>query len=254
MVAEIGRLRELTSRRISKGAQPTDLEVFDAQHHHVILYQREARCLVGACRLGKGRTILRQYGKRGFYFHSLFRLQQAGVPLLRESLELGRSFVRPEYQQQALPVALIWKGLAEYVATHPEYRYLIAPVAISGSGSAVSKAFTVKYLRRNFLAAEWARWVRPRNAYRYRPLAAGEAPAPSSAGHTTSRQQVQQLLAHLAPAGLPMPLLLRPFLKQNVRFLGFNLAPRCSNTLNGLLLLDARELPLSALHLLDNHA
>jgi hypothetical protein len=251
VLPEIGRLRELTFRRVGEGThQPTDLDAYDEYYRHLFLYHRNDRRLVGAYRVGKGRAILRQHGKRGLYLHSLFRMQKPLLPLLRESLELGRSFIREEYQRQPLPLALLWKGIAEYVANHPEYRYLIGPVSISNTYSAASKAAMVDYLTQHFMAAEHAQWVRPRKAYRYRPLDAGEAPAALQAG-LASLQDLQNLIAHLEPGGMGVPVLLRQYLKQNARLLGFNIDPKFANALDGFLLLEARDLPLRTLRLLD---
>jgi putative hemolysin len=251
VLPEIGRLRELTFRRVGEGThQPTDLDAYDEYYRHLFLYHRDDRRLVGAYRVGKGRGILRQHGKRGLYLHSLFRMKKELLPLLRESLELGRSFIREEYQRQPLPLALLWKGIAEYVASHPEYRYLIGPVSISNTYSAASKAAMVDYLTQNFLATEHAQWVRPRKAYRYRPLDASEAPAALQAG-LASLQDLQNLIAHLEPGGMGVPVLLRQYLKQNARLLGFNIDPKFANALDGFLLLEARDLPLRILRLLD---
>lgn len=255
IMAEIGRLRELAFRRIGEGSpQGSHSDAHDRQHRHIFLYHREARCIIGACRLGKGHTIVRQCGKQGFRFHSFFRLRKEGLPLLRESLELGCAFIRAEYQQQDWPAVLLWKGLAEYVATHPTYRYLLAPVAISSSCPDFSKAKVVKCLSHYFLDTERAPWVRPRKAYRYRPLTTDEAPASTQPGFIDSRQDAQNLIADLAPAGLAVPTPLRAYFKENARFLGFNVDPGFANALHGLLLLDVRELPLSALCLLNRPA
>ncbi len=253
VLREIGRLRELTFRREGEGTQqPTDLDHYDDYYRHLFLYDREQRQVVGAYRLGRGRAILRQYGRRGLYLHSLFRLKKELNPLLRQSLELGRSFVRAEYQRQPLPLALLWKGIAEYLANHGEYRYLIGPVSISNRFSAVSKAVMVEYLRRHFFDAELATYVRPRKQFRYRPLDATDSPALLQQGLDTI-QDLQQLISDLEPGGAGVPVLLRQYLKQNARLLGFNLDPKFSNALDGFLLLDARELPARTHRLLERY-
>jgi len=243
VLREIGRLRELTFRRVGEGAQqPTDLDAYDAYYRHLFLYDRENQLLVGAYRMGLGRAILRQYGRRGFYVHSLFRLKRELKPVLRQSLELGRSFVRVEYQRQPLPLSLLWKGIAEYLATHPEYRYIMGPVSISNQFSATSKAVIVNYLTRHFFDAERAAFVRPRKQFKYQPLDLNEPPTLLQAG-LCSIHDLHQFIGGLEPGGLGVPVLLRQYLKQNARLLGFNLDPKFSNALDGLLLLDARELP-----------
>ncbi|UOG74597.1 lysophospholipid acyltransferase family protein [Hymenobacter tibetensis] len=251
VLREIGRLRELTFRREGEGTQqPTDLDAYDEYYRHLFLYDREKKLLVGAYRLGLGRAILRQYGRRGFYLHSLFRLKKELNPVLRQSLELGRSFVRVEYQRQPMPLALLWKGIAEYLAKRPEYRYLIGPVSISNRFSASSKAVMVEYLSRHFFDVELAAYVRPRKQFQYKPLNTGEAPDLLQTG-LSNLQDLQQFISGLEPGGSGVPVLLRQYLKQNARLLGFNLDPNFSNALDGLLLLDARELPARTHRLLE---
>lgn len=243
VLREIGRLRELTFRLVGEGTQqPTDFDKYDAYYRHLFLYDRENQRLVGAYRIGLGRAILRQYGRRGFYLHSLFKLNRELTPILRQSMELGRSFIRPEYQRQPLPLALLWEGVAAYLQAHPEYRYLMGPVSISNRFSSVSKAVMVEYLTRHFLDAELAVHVRPRKQFRYKPLDNDNAAALLQAG-LTSLQELQQLICGLEPGGTGVPVLLRQYLKQNARLLGFNLDPSFSNCLDGFLLLDARTLP-----------
>ncbi|UYZ62658.1 lysophospholipid acyltransferase family protein [Hymenobacter weizhouensis] len=253
VLREIGRLRELTFRREDEGTQqPTDLDAYDAYYRHLFLYDRSARCLVGAYRVGRGRAILQQRGKRGFYLHSLFRMKAGLTPLLRESLELGRSFIREEYQKQPLPLALLWKGISEYVARHPEYRYLIGPVSISNQFSAVSKAVMVEYLRRHFSDPTLAALVSPRKQFRYRPLDEAASPEALQAG-LSSLQDLQKFIAGLEPGGSGVPVLLRQYLKQNARLISFNLDPRFSNALDGFMVLDARELPARTHRLLERY-
>ena len=244
---EIGRLRELTFRAVGEGTgRPLDLDAYDRYYRHLLLYDRERGLLVGAYRLGPGRAILRCYGKRGLYLHSLFRLKKGIKPLLRESVELGRSWVRAEYQRQPLPLALLWKGISAWLARHPEVRYLIGPVSISNHFSSVSKAVLTEYLTRHCFDAELARHVRPRKQFRYRPVA-GTAPTDAPPGllgaGLDSLDALSRLIADIEPAGRGLPVLLRQYLRQNGRLIGFNLDPAFSNALDGFLVLRAGELP-----------
>ncbi|SHJ66660.1 Putative hemolysin [Hymenobacter daecheongensis DSM 21074] len=253
VLREIGRLRELTFRAEGEGTQqPTDLDQYDAYYRHLFLYHRGAGQLVGAYRVGLGRGIMRQRGKRGFYLHSLFRLKKELNPVLRESLELGRSFIRPEYQRQPQPLALLWKGLADYLAHHPHYRYLIGPVSISNRFSAVSRAVMVDFLTRHYFDAGLAKAVVPRKRFRYRPLDDHAAPTLLQTGLDTL-PDLQKLIAGFEPGGSGVPVLLRQYLKQNGRLIGFNLDPSFSNTLDGFMVLDARDLPARTHRLLDRY-
>ncbi|RSK50958.1 lysophospholipid acyltransferase family protein [Hymenobacter rigui] len=253
VLPEIGRLRELTFRGAGEGTnQASDLDQYDDYYRHLFLYDRASRRIVGAYRIGRGRSIVRELGKRGFYLHSLFRMRKELVPLLRESLELGRSFVRAEYQKQPLPLGLLWAGIAEYIARHPEYRYLIGPVSISNRFSALSKEVMVTYLQQHFSDASLAALVRPRKQFRYRPLPGCSSAAVLQAG-LHNLHDLNRLITELEPGGSGLPVLLRQYLRQNARIIGFNLDPGFNNTLDGFMVLDARELPARTHDLLTRY-
>lgn len=166
---EIGRLRELTFRKVGEGTNAeTDLDWYDTYYHHLFLYDRETKLLAGAYRLGKGYELLEKFGKKGFYLHSLFKIKNEFVPVLKESLELGRSFIRVEYQKKPLPLLLLWKGITTYLEGNPGYKYLIGPVSISNYFTSVSKALIVDFILNNFYDHKLARHILPRKKFRYR--------------------------------------------------------------------------------------
>ena len=71
---------------------------------------------------------------------------------LNPAIELGRSFVRPEYQRSYTPLLLLWKGIGQFVAQHPQYRVLFGPVSISSDYQSSSQQLLVEFLRANGLA------------------------------------------------------------------------------------------------------
>lgn len=256
VLREIGRLRELTFRQVGEGTgHGIDLDAYDGYYRHLFLYDREARCLVGGYRLGPGRSILRRYGKKGLYLHSLFRLQAGIRPLLEESVELGRSWIRTEYQRQPLPLALLWKGIATWLSAHPDYRFLIGPVSISNHFSAMSKALLVRYLEQHYFDHTLAQYVIPRKRFRYRPLPGepADTTVPSLECGLDSLEALNRLIADIEPGGLGMPVLLRQYLRQNGRLIGFNLDPAFSNALDGFLVLNAQHLPERTRKLLERY-
>ena len=97
---EIGRLREIAFREVGEGTgRPTDVDLFDAYYVHLFVWDHEAGMIVGAYRLGLVDEILAHYGKRGLYTHSLFKYADPALRALNPAIELGRSFVRAEYQR-----------------------------------------------------------------------------------------------------------------------------------------------------------
>src|ERR1700730_18141331 len=129
---EISRLRELTFRAAGAGSgKGADIDAFDAYYLHIFVWHDHSRTIVGAYRLGLVDEILATYGKRGLYTHSLFKYGTRMLPTLTPAIELGRSFVRVEYQRSFAPMMLLWCGIGRLIERSPQYAVLFGPVSIS---------------------------------------------------------------------------------------------------------------------------
>lgn len=115
IIQEIGRLREIT-QEVGEGTnKPTDLDEYDIYYNHLFIWDKESKMIVEiAYRIGKGDEIFYSFGKRGFYLNELFKIKEEFYPVLQQSMELGRSWIRKEYQQKPLPLFLLWKGILKY--------------------------------------------------------------------------------------------------------------------------------------------
>ena len=131
VIREIGRLRELAFRRVGEGSgKRRDLDRFDRHYRHLIVWDREALEIAGAYRLGEGANLLAQYGEAGLYTSTLYRYHPQFLPFIEQGLELGRSFVHPDYWGKS-SLDYLWQGLGAYLATRPNVRYLFGPVSMS---------------------------------------------------------------------------------------------------------------------------
>src|SRR5262249_26018890 len=131
VVLELGRLREITFRKVGEGTgSARDLDDFDRHYEHLFAWNNETSELIGAYRIAKSDEVIDRLGAKGLYTSTLFKLDASFYQGIRPALELGRSFVRPEYQKGYLSLLLLWKGLGTYVARHPRYRTLFGPVSI----------------------------------------------------------------------------------------------------------------------------
>ena len=75
LLQEIGRLRELTFRAIGEGTNKAiDLDAYDAYYSHLFLWDREAKCLAGAYRMGLGKEIYKNMGSKDFIFKRYLEL------------------------------------------------------------------------------------------------------------------------------------------------------------------------------------
>lgn len=130
VIREIGRLREVAFRRVGEGTgKKRDLDKYDTYYRHLVLWDRESLAIAGAYRLGEGARILESKGEQGFYTRSLYEFKPGFEAYLAESIELGRSFVNPDYWGKA-SLDYLWQGIGAYLSRYPA-RYMIGPVSIS---------------------------------------------------------------------------------------------------------------------------
>jgi putative hemolysin len=241
VIREIGRLREITFREIGEGTnKSTDLDEYDIYYHHLFIWDTEAKLIVGAYRLGLGNEIFYSYGKRGFYISELFKIKSQFAPVLKKSIELGRSWVRKEYQQKPLPLFLLWKGILKYLIDNPKYRYLIGPVSISNSFSTFSKSLIVDYINRNHFDHELAKYVRPRKKFK---VDLGHLDSDVLLSGEDNFKGLDNLISEVETRNIKVPVMLRQYIALNAKIISFNIDPKFSDCLDGFLVLDLEKVP-----------
>ncbi|MBU0508350.1 lysophospholipid acyltransferase family protein [bacterium] len=237
VLREIGRLREITFRLVGEGSgKPLDLDEFDGHYLHLFLWNAAAREVIGAYRMGPADVILQKLGIRGLYTSTLFQIKPALIERINPALELGRSFVRPEYQRSSAALALLWKGLATYVAFHPRYRNLFGPVSISNDYHKVSHQLMVSFLKRHSFLKEEARLVRARRAFRSRRGKGWTLRL--SRLMTADIENISDLVADVEGDSKGVPVLIRQYLSLGGKIFGFNVDSEFSNVVDSLILVD----------------
>jgi len=241
LIQEIGRLREITFREVGEGTnQPTDLDEYDIYFNHLFIWDKESKLIVGAYRIGKGDEIYYSFGIRGFYLNELFKIKAKLEPILKQSLELGRAWIRKEYQQKPLPLFLLWKGILKYLMDNPQYRYLIGPVSISNSFSKLSKSLLVNFILQNYFDHELAAYVEPRKKFKPNFSKIDKDSLLESAD---SIKNMDKLISEIESFKMKFPILLRQYLTLNGKLIGFNIDPKFSDCLDGFLVVNFENIP-----------
>jgi len=250
-IREIGRLREVTFREVGEGTnKATDLDEYDIYYHHLFIWDFEAKCIVGAYRIGLGDEIFYSVGKKGFYINELFKLKEQFTPVLKKSLELGRSWIRKEYQMKPLPLFLLWKGILKFLIDNPRYRYLIGPVSISNSFSKFSKSLIVDYINRNHFDHEMAQYVKPRKKFKV-DLENIDTDLLLSGADTF--KGLDNLISEVETHNMKVPVLLRQYIQLNAKIISFNIDPKFADCLDGFLVLDLEKVPQDILEKLGKN-
>ncbi len=236
-LAEIGRLREITFRKVGEGTgRARDLDRFDQHYEHLIVWNREKHEIVGAYRIARTDAVIRNMGTKGLYTGTLFRLRKDFYQRIQPALELGRSFVRPEYQKGFLPLLLLWKGLGHYVAAFPQYNTLFGPVSISKDYCASSRDLMVSFLRSRHGDQAMEGCVRPRKPFRPRRPTGCDPRNFSSL--LSDIDELSAVVADLESDQKGIPVLLNQYLQLGGRILEFSVDRKFSNVLDGLIVVD----------------
>lgn len=145
VLKELGRLRELSFRKIGEGVnKKRDTDKYDIYYKHIILWDEKELEIVGSYRIGQADEINKNKGVKGFYSNTLFEYQETFMPYLKSSIELGRSFVQPKYWGTSA-LDYLWYGIGAYLKQNPNIKYMYGPVSISANFPTIAKDILIFY-------------------------------------------------------------------------------------------------------------
>ena len=237
---EIGRLRELAFRAVGEGTgRACDIDRFDETYEQIVVWHPGNREIVGGYRAGTVAEVTRDAGVSGLYTSTLFDYSPRIVAELGDAVELGRSFVRPEYQRQPLPLSFLWRGIGVFMLTRG-LRRMFGPVSISNDYTSMSQELIMQFLERHRLSAPFAPLVKPRNP-RERLGIAGWTER-EAAEATKDLLQVERLVEEIERGQRAVPVLLRQYLRLNARLLAFNVDPDFGDVVDALMIVDLTQI------------
>ena len=240
LLHEVGRLRELTFRKVGEGTgKSRDLDPFDDYYRHIVLWHKTKQELVGAYRAGDTAEILAERGISGLYTSTLFHYDERVFQKLGPAMELGRSFVRPEYQRQYAPLLLLWKGIARMVARRPQIPVLFGAVSISNAYNEASRELIYRFFEARMHEDELAGLIEPRRPFRPAALRRWDCRGMSQV--LRDLDELSQPITDVEADGKGLPILLRQYAKVGGKLLGFNVDRKFSNVLDGLVVVDLRK-------------
>lgn len=162
VMREIGRLREIAFRTAGGGTgKACDIDEFDTMVppcRQLIVWNPEEREIIGGYRYITGSDIrLDDKGRPRIATSHMFDFSPRFISeYLPSTIELGRSFVRLEYQSTRKGVRAIyaldnlWDGLGALTVVHPEIKYLFGKVTMYPSYSAECRNMILYFLSKHF--------------------------------------------------------------------------------------------------------
>lgn len=244
LLHEIGRLREITFRDIGEGTNKAlDIDEFDKYYHHLFLWDHYENVLVGAYRMGLGKNIFKKHGIKGFYIHTLFRLEPELYGMMGQTIEMGRAFIIKEYQQKPMPLFLLWKGIVHVTLRYPDHKYLMGGVSISNQFSDFSKSLMIEFMKSHYYDPYIAQYIQPKKEFKVKLKDADKDFVFDAA--KSDMQKFDKVIDEIEPGALRIPVLIKKYVKQNARLVAFNVDPKFNNSVDGLMYIKVSDIPES---------
>jgi putative hemolysin len=248
VMEEIGRLREITFREVGEGTNKAlDIDKYDSYYHQLFIWDNEQETIVGAYRLGMGADIMAKQGRKGFYTDYMFQLGKPLNPILHKTVELGRSFIIKPYQGSSIALMLLWKGILQILIQNENYRYLFGPVSISNDYSDISKKLIEKYIRKYHFDYHHTKFVNP-----IHPIPKEKFPFEKDyLKGVHNLELLDKLIIDLENKQRGIPVLVKRYLQLGAKILTFNIDADFNDSLDGLILLDLKNVPEKTLLMLS---
>lgn len=171
VMREVGRLREIAFRLAGGGTgKECDIDEYDVMDppcRQLIVWDPDSKLILGGYRYICGKDIRTDaHGRPRIATAHMFDFSEQFVSdYLPYTIELGRSFVRPEYQSsQAGAKALyaldnLWDGLGSLTVVYPDIKYFFGKVTMYPSYDTTCRDMILFFLHKHFPDAD--RLVRP---------------------------------------------------------------------------------------------
>lgn len=228
LMREIARLREISFRAVGEGSgKRRDMDIYDRYYDHILIWDESRLEIAGAYRLLRTNSM----PVSSLYSNSLFEYSEEAKPYLDNGLELGRSFVQPDYWGKR-SLDYLWQGIGAYLNKYPEIRYLFGPVSLSNSIPDDAKNLIVEFYRCHFPAVN--NWAQARKPYRQSGNIRFDV-----LQYDTNLQKLNYSLKKMQ---VEIPTLFKQYTRicyaGGVEFADFNVDEDFENCIDGLVLLD----------------
>ena len=161
VMREIGRLREISFRTAGGGSgKDCDIDEFDVMDvpcSQLIVWDPDSKLILGGYRYICGRDIKIEQGRPRIATGHMFDFSDEFIrDYLPHTLELGRSFVRPEYQSSRAGAKAIyaldnlWDGLGSLTVIYPDIKYLFGKVTMYPSYTKSCRDMILYFLHKHF--------------------------------------------------------------------------------------------------------
>ena len=237
VMEQIAIAREKTFRAVGEGTGLSqDSDEFDPHYRHLFLWDKSECRIAGAYRVGLVDEIVATHGVEGLYSRSLYKYDDAFIRQLGFAIEMGRSFIHPDYQRRPVSLNLLWRGIGQVLVKMPRYHTLFGSVSISREYSDLARSLIADTMLTNFRAKEFSQLVEPINPLKVM----NRVWTDDMLEELANVKMLSKLIGRCDP-GKAVPVLLRHYLSLNGKLVCFNIHSSFNNSLEGLIIVDTRN-------------
>lgn len=169
VMREIGRLREVTFRHAGGGTgKEIDIDEFDTSSHpyqQLLVWNPEDKAIVGAYRFILCKDAEFINGKVNLATTELFEFSEKFYKnYLNETIELGRSFIQPQYQpgenmrKGLFSLDNLWDGLGAIVIDNPSQKHFYGKVTMYTDFNVTARDYILAFMAHYFPDPEKLVW------------------------------------------------------------------------------------------------
>jgi len=212
VMREIGRLREVTFRHAGGGTgKSIDIDEFDTSSHpyqQLLVWNPEDREIVGAYRFILCKDAEYINGKVQLATTELFEFSDKFYKdYLPETIELGRSFIQPDYQPSEqyrkglFSLDNLWDGLGAIVIDNPSQKHFFGKVTMYTDFNVTARDYILSFM--NYYFPDKENLVKPIHSVNIRTDVSGFLQQLNGheykEGHAILNKNVRALNEHIPP-------------------------------------------------------
>lgn len=161
VINEIGRLRELSYRNVGSGTGKDcdidSLDIADVPYKQLIVWDPDVKEILGGYRYILCKDLETENNEFKIGTSRLFEFSdQFKTDYLPFTIELGRSFVKPDYQigtnlrKGLFVLDNLWEGLGKVISLNPEIKYFFGQVSVFSFKNPKTKDIILYFLEKYF--------------------------------------------------------------------------------------------------------
>ncbi|MGC3973217.1 MAG: GNAT family N-acetyltransferase [Nitrospira sp.] len=224
-----------SARSARAAGKSLDVDALGLGYEHIVVWDAPAQRIAGAYRVKRGAQALAESGLKGLYTAALVDYDDDALARIAQGMELGRSFVAPEYWGSR-SIDYLWQGIGAYLCAHRNVRWLFGLVSMSAALPLPAREQIVAYYRQFYGAQGGAASKLPFECQH----------APPDFGDMDADAAFKLLKANLDSIGASLPMLYKQYTELcepgGARFLAFGIDPDFGDSVDGLIEVDMQRL------------